>query len=222
MQLTFLYHALASGLSGQITLPFQHTIAVQAPSALPYTGGYSASRAEAFRHEQLVSFDSAETVTTGSESNGVFSTLATAVIEGLNILNVVTADRVVARLASKYSKQTGLRSVTFPGSHFVNLRIAGFPFEPRIDPEQMNFPRKSDRVRVGSIAAPVNLEGCKGLERLADGAIHLPEFGKVYLAECLVTACYQSLSMVRVDLGCAVKGHVMIAFASTDGEPMPG
>src|SRR5208283_2842736 len=99
MEQQFLYHALASGVSGQITLPFQHLIEVQAPSALPSTGGYSASRVEGFRYEDILSFSSASTVATGSESGESFNTLATATVEGLNILNVVKADRVVARLA---------------------------------------------------------------------------------------------------------------------------
>lgn len=222
MDQVFLYHALASGVSGHITLPFQEVIQVQAPSALPFTGGYSASRAEGFRYKDILSFSFASTVSTGSESSHFFNTLATATVEGLNIFDVVTADRVVARLASKYSKDTGEQSSTFAGSHFENLRIAGYPVEVEIDPERLKSARRSDRARFGTFAAPIDLEGCWGLERLDDGAIHLPEFGKVYLAESLVTASYQSISMLRVVLGCAVKGKVTLAYASTNGEPMPG
>lgn len=154
MENKFLYHALATGVSGQITLPFEHLMEVQAPSALPFTGGYSASRAEGFRYEHILSFSSAETVTTGSESGGFFHTLATATLEGLNILNVLTADRVVARLASKYSKETDERMTAFAGSHFQNLRIAGCPVEVKIDPEQLKSSRRSERAEFGTFAAP--------------------------------------------------------------------
>jgi len=219
---TFLYHALATGVSGIITLPFQDVIQVQAPSALPFTGGYSASRAEGFRHKNIVTFSSASTVTTGSESGGFFNTLATATVEGLNILDVITADRVVARLASKYSKDAREQSATFAGSHFHNLRIAGYPLAVVISPDRMKPPPRSAKTQFGPFKAPIDLKGCTGLELLEDGAIHIAEFGKIYLAESLVTASYQTISMVRVVLGCAVGGNVSVAQASTNGEPMPG
>ena len=222
MEQTFLYHALATGVSGHITLPFQHPIAVQAPSALPFTGGFSSSRVEGYRFEQILSFAAAESSTVGSENADFFNTLATATIERLNIHNVLTADRVVARLASKYSKASGERTTTFAGSHFENLRIAGCPVEVRIDPEKMNFSRQSERARFGTFAPSVGLRPCYGMELLEDGAIHFDQLGKVYLAECLSTACYASISMLRVVLGCAVEGRVTVATASSNGEPMPG
>lgn len=222
VQLTFLYHALATGVSGQITLPFHHTIAVQAPTALPISGGYSSSRVEGYRFDQVLSFASAETTTAGSESREFFNTLATATVEGLNLQNVLTADRVVARLATKYSKDTGERFVTFAGSHFKNLRITGCPIEVQIDPEQLKASRESERARFGTVVAPVTLDGRWGVERLEDGALHVPQLGKIYLGEYLVTDCYQSISMLRVELGCAVEGNVTAANASSNGEPMPG
>lgn len=218
----FLYHALASGVSGNITLPVQYAIEVQAPTTIPFTGGHSLSRKEAFRCEHYLSFGSAETVTTGTESSQYFNTLATSTIEGLNILNMVTADRVVARLASRYVKDTGEQLATFAGSYFANLRIAGCPVKVDIDPVRLKSFGRSEKVLFGTIAAPIKLDDCWGLERLEDGAIYLPQFGKIYLAEALITPCYQSLSMFRVVLGCAVEGHIQAAFASTNGEPMPG
>lgn len=222
MELKFLYHALASGLSGQITLPFHHTIEVKAPSALPFTGGYSSAREKEFRYEQILSFESAESVTTGSETANFYETLATSTIEGLNILNVVTADRVVARLASKYSKDKGERSVTFTGSHFANLRVAGCPLEVTIDPARTKTSRHSAQAQYGTFATSIDLKNCPSVERLDDGGLHVPQFGKVYLAESVVTSCYQSISMIRVVLGCAVEGHLALLHASTNGEPMPG
>jgi hypothetical protein len=219
---TFLYHALATGVSGQITQPFQHLIEVQAPTALPHTGGYSASRVEGFRFEHIISFTSASSVSTGSESANSYNTLATATIEGLNILNVVTADRVVARLASFCTKDKGARTTTFAGSHIVNLRIGGFPVEVILDPARLKTAQRTERAQFGTFAAPPNVKGLFGLELSDDGAIHIPEFGKIYFAESVITACYQTISMLRIVLGCAIKGHLLLGVASTDGEPMPG
>lgn len=218
---TYLYHALACGVSGHITLPSRHVIPVQAPSALPFTGGHSETRVEQFCHEHTLSFSSAHSSTTGNESEKFHNTLATATIVGLNIHNVVMADRVVARLASRYMKETGERSTTFAGSHFENLRIAGCPIKVEIDPERLKSGRRSARVQFGTFAAPIDAQSCWGLEVLKDGAIHVPQFGKIYLAESMVTACYQTISMIRVVLGCAVEGHMIVAHTSTNGEPMP-
>ena len=219
---TFLYHALASGVSGHITLPFQHVIEVQAASALPFTGGYSASRAEGFRCKDLFSFSPPARSRREVNPGESFNTLATATVEGLNILNVVTADRVVARLASKYSKDTREYSATFAGSHFENLRIAGNPVEVEIAPERLKPSPRSEKIQFGTIAAAIDIPETRGSEVREDGAIYVPEFGRLYFAECVVTTCYQSISMFRVMLGCAIKGHLAAASASTNGEALPG
>jgi hypothetical protein len=218
---TFLYHALASGVSGKITLPFQEVIEVQGASALPFTGGYSPSRVDKFQYRELLSFSSAGTLTTGSETSDSFDTLATATIEGLNIHNVITADRIVARLASKYLKDSGVHGATFAGSHFENLRIAGKRVEIEIPAERLNSPPRSENIQFGTIAAPVKAEGAVGVELLEDGAIYVHGFGRIYFAEAVVTPSYQSLTMLRVVLGSAVKGSLTIGHASTDGEPFP-
>jgi hypothetical protein len=222
MEQRFLYHALATGASGQIDLPVPHTIAVQAPSALPSLGGYSSSRIESFRHEQFLSFSSAETVATGVETSSGYHTLAMSTVENLNILNVITADRVVGRIASKYVKADAQRGLSFAGSQIENLRIGGYPIDVTIDADRLKSARRTERAQLGTFVAPVDLKKCFGLEYLEDGGINLPEFGKIYLAESLVTSSYQSISMIRVELGCAVQGRMMFAFISTNGEPMPG
>lgn len=221
MEKTFLYHALATGVSGKVTLPFHELIEVQGASALPFTGGHSSSRVHGFNYRDIFSFASASTLTTGSESSDSYNTLATATVEGLNILNVLTADRVVTRIASKYVKGTGEQSATFVGSGFENLRIVGNRVEIGIAPERLKSSRRSEKVWFGTVAASIDLEGSSGLEVQEDGAMYVPEFGRLYFAESVVTGCYQSLTMFRIELGCAVKGTVAGAHASTNGEPFP-
>ena len=55
---------------------------------------------------------------------GASVTLATSVVENLNILNVVTADRVVAQISTTHFPDQYVPEVTFLGTHFENLRIA--------------------------------------------------------------------------------------------------
>jgi hypothetical protein len=229
MERTFLYHALASGVSGKITSPFQDLIEVQAASALPPTGGYSASRVENFRYKEILSFRSTTTLTIGSfsESKRKYSTLAITTIEGLNILGAITADRIVARLASTQPEEGGAPEFTIVGSHFENLQVAGYPLDVRPDLKRLAGYSRPKRVDLRSLIIPPELEEDCGLKPLEDGAIEVPQLGKLYLMEFLSTPCYQSLTMLHLDLGCPVEsggsqtGGVACAHASSNGEFYP-
>ena len=124
----FNYHASAHALSGHLTRPENHLIQVQAATALPSTGGQHASRVENYRYGGTVSFTSGHSYVSGSEkienNKTIHTTLVTTAIEGLNILDMVTADRIVARLASSYESGDESRILVL-GSRFENLRIAG-------------------------------------------------------------------------------------------------
>jgi hypothetical protein len=61
-------------------------------------------------------------------------TLSTAAIEGYNVVDTITADRVVAQVSTEHAMVHGdVPSVTFLGSRFENLRIGGFPVEVELD-----------------------------------------------------------------------------------------
>jgi ribosomal protein L35AE/L33A len=126
---TFHYHANAHVLSGHFTRPIQHLIEVQGASSLPTIGGHGKGHVQDFRFEHFVSLKRGYTHVSGSpqETDGktYFTTLVTAVAEGLNFLDVVTAGRVVARFASSYSFDDKEPHFTFVGSKFENLQIAG-------------------------------------------------------------------------------------------------
>jgi hypothetical protein len=132
---TYLYNAHGHALSGHILRPFQETIEVQAAMSLPATGGYGSVRVENFRLKGAVSFKSASTHVMGSFDTQTknHTTLVSTTIEGLNFLDVVTADRIVMRLASHFHLDNDAEPpacdtephITVLGSHFVNLRIAG-------------------------------------------------------------------------------------------------
>ena len=131
----FLYNAHGHALSGEILRPFRETIEVQAGMSLPTIGGYGCARVENFRLKCAVSFKSAFTQVMGSfdAETKNHTTLVSTTIEGLNFLDVVTADRIVMRLASHFHLDNDVNPpvvdkephITVLGSHFVNLRIAG-------------------------------------------------------------------------------------------------
>jgi hypothetical protein len=131
MKIKFLYHAEAVGATGYITLPVRESMEIQASVALPITGGHGSSRVENCRHRNYFSFRAAESHVAGShsEKDHAYESLATTTIEGINILDVVTCDRVIARLTSKYPDDGSEPSFVPLGSRFENLRIAGHKIE---------------------------------------------------------------------------------------------
>lgn len=133
----FRFKGYAYGVSGTLTTPFQEHIPVQAPATLPDFGGYGSTRVDTFSHRDMVRFESAHTEVTGSrthrdEPGETYSTLVRSTVEGLNILGMVTADKVVAHLVSTYRTSEGKgteNSVKLLGSRFENLRIGGIPVD---------------------------------------------------------------------------------------------
>jgi hypothetical protein len=128
------YHADASVLGGRIERPFEQLIPIQAPLSLSPVGGYAAARAESFRLQGIVSFESGYTTVAGSStSTGPHSTMVSAVVEGLNVLNIFTVDRVVAQISLDHPRVGYNPKVSLVGTQFENVRIAGKSVEIVLD-----------------------------------------------------------------------------------------
>lgn len=138
------FHAEAHALAGTLKLPFEAEIKKQAfvkvegnladlPEQERAQRNYFSQNAENFRLEGIVSYAAAHTQVSGHQSDkheGASVTLATSMVEDLNVLNVVTADRVVAQIATTHIPGEYCPHVTFLGTHFENLRIARHRAEP--------------------------------------------------------------------------------------------
>ena len=162
---TFHYQASASPLGGQMTQPFSRPIPSPASSALSAAGGFASSQSEAFNHENIVSFTAAHTRISGHEApdGSEFSTLVTTVVEGLNILEIVTAKRVVAQLAVAYPKNGDPRRIATAGSHFEGLHVAGYDADPKLNGDLLRSPVALERIqRIGEQQSKV-LQGQKWL-----------------------------------------------------------
>ena len=131
------YHADSNAVGGHIETPIKQMIAPVAPQSLPPVGGYASSRAEKYHLEGIFSYESASTQVAGSISHktGGWTTLATAVVEGVNILNVLTAERIVAQIATEHPVDGYVPTVTFVGTQFKKLCISGCEVEPVLDTE---------------------------------------------------------------------------------------
>lgn len=130
------YHAEAGVLHARLQLPLRQEIRPQAFTKLPEHGGYLSQHAKDFRLEGVLSFRSAYTQVAGNpdvkEGHG-WSTVATSVVEDLNVLDVVTADRVVAQVSTEHPLRGYVPHISFLGTRFENLRIAGHKVELDLD-----------------------------------------------------------------------------------------
>jgi hypothetical protein len=135
----FYFHADANSLGGFIDEPFR-IIPSQASVSLPSVGGAASTRAHDFRFEDVITCRSTYTHVAGRavQQNGPWTARVTAVVEGLDILGVVTAERLVSRIFVEHPADGGSPSVSFAGSYFHNLRLYGedikLSFNPKLLP----------------------------------------------------------------------------------------
>ena len=134
----FTYNAEATVLSGKLLLPVAQTIEPQAHAKLDPKGGYFAQRSNGFRLESVISYRAAYSHVSGSKSQKPgegWNTLTTTVVEGLNVMEVLTADRIVGQTITEHPLKGYMPSISFLGTRFENLRIAGVPVELEWDQE---------------------------------------------------------------------------------------
>ncbi len=121
------YHAEASVLSAHLQRPIEQKIEPQSPVSLnDRRGGHFTRYVENVSVEGLISFTRGETRVSGSRSmktNG-WVTLSTSIIEGLDVFEIITADRVVSQVSTEHPYEDGhFPDVTFLGTQFTNLSV---------------------------------------------------------------------------------------------------
>jgi hypothetical protein len=235
---TFHYRACAHAYSGHFTRPFHATIDVQAPSSLPIIGGHGSSRVENFQFREFVSFKKGITHVTGAlqPDDGSNNTLVMSTLEGLNIMDMVTADRIVARLYSKHPVDSEEGHFTMVGTKFENLRIAGCPvhvelhtelFEslPTFEAATNEYKKKGqfrkiaeDPFKTGETLKEPGPNGAflcslvKEMDTDCPGVKRVghcfivPGFGKVFLGEVVIRYGERIITMVRLKIGSSVDG----------------
>jgi hypothetical protein len=144
---THTYHAEATILHGDLYHPLVQEIKPQTNVKLAGRGGYLSEHAEPYRLEGVISFQKAYTQVAGNpdpKTDHGWSTLTTAVVEKLNVLEVVTADRVVAQIAADHPYEGYVPTVHFLGTRFENLCIAGHPVKVDLHPDPSFLGEKPD------------------------------------------------------------------------------
>jgi hypothetical protein len=135
------YHGEADLLAMEIEEPFHERVKPQAKVELNGGGErshYHFKNAGPFHVEGIASYKYGYTQVAGARSlkhDGRYSTLVTSALEGLNILDVLTADRVVAQISTAHPLDGAVPEVSFLGTRFENLKIAGkkVDFDPNLE-----------------------------------------------------------------------------------------
>src|SRR5438270_49307 len=153
------FHAEAHALKGNLDRPFDQDIKPQSFVKLEKSEeekekpDYLSQHSKNYQMEGIISFSAAHTQVSGHNSKkhtGASVTLATSVVEDLNVLNVVTADRVVAQISTIHFPGVEAPEVTFLGTHFENLRIARHKAEPFLKLDNVGKkPEGKDAMYVG-------------------------------------------------------------------------
>jgi len=250
---TFHFHACAHAFSANFTRPFHHQIDIQAQSALPVIGGHGHSRVDSFEFRSFISFQNGYSHVSGGHQpdDDTHNTLATAVLEGLNMFDVLTVDRVVSRLYSKHHADQREGSITWVGSKFENLRIAGCEVHVELnhalfhdlltyEAAESAFKKGGDFRKIAEdplgtddVLKPANVDGVflcsivKSIKADCPGvkvrghSLYVPGFGKVFLGELLIKPGEKTLTMLRFELGSTTSGSGTGGGTKTNGRPWP-
>jgi hypothetical protein len=239
-RIPFHFHGEAHALSARFHRPIHFPIEAQASVSLPTIGGHARSRVENFVGDHLVRFTAAHCHVSGSWMNKeVATTHATATIEGLNILDFVTADRIVARLTSEHHVGNPEGHFIALGSTFEGLKIAGhdvkvtlrhdlfidcktFPeFKKRVEkdakPDKISV--TDDGVALCSLAEDIDVK-FPGLKKRGH-ILQIDHFGELAIAEVFAAFGTRTLTMLRFKLGSPSGGSGTVTEATTNGQPSP-
>jgi len=180
-----------------------------------------------------------------------YATLVTATVEGLNFFDVVTAERVVVRVSAYHLLPDDESHFSFLGSTIENLKIGGYPVEiehnDRLiahldtlekvkkeletdkefkkmaeDPFHSGTPTKLSEGHGEILCSLVKQIKTKAPGVTVEGhALVVPNFGRIYLAEALLSSCKRTVSMLRFELGSPVAGTAIVGQGSGNGTPWP-
>jgi len=231
---SFAYHAQAIALSAALTRPCCENIPGLASTSLSQTGGESYSVVRDYNYKGLITFDEASAYVTGSRSkeDDEFNTLSTVTIRNLNVLNMVQAEIVVARVTSLHKRGDDEGRITFAGSMIRNLTVGGHTVNVALDhrpfsdhPKYSSFRdncRKMPNTREAKHGDLLTTSLVAGDVKCAIGnnqgyTMHLPEFGTIFIAQILMKPGYRRVSMLRLELGSPIAGSVEVCGGESNG-----
>jgi hypothetical protein len=237
------FHAGGKAFSAIFERPVPVHVPVQASVDLPTIGGHGHARVDDFEVPRLAKFKSAHShVSGGYQDENTATSQATTTVLGINILDVITADRITARLTSEHKRDAEEPHILAFGSMFENLRIAGYEFKIKLKHELLQenetFEKLAKKVATGKKS---NKNGrtqnkvalCTLVEEIETDfpgltaedkkkhVVKIPHFGTITFAELLFTPGTKTLTMLRFDLGSPDGGIGIVTEAVVNGPQYP-
>lgn len=237
----FSYQACGFGAAGEISAP----VAIQLPAepcvSLPSLGGHVHGENKDLKVSGMLSAQVISCTASGAPipGKGAWQIIMTSDVQGLDVLGIVTADRITARLSLEQDSDGSPPKVFLLGSQFVNLRIAGQPASVGLNAMLVTHFNTYDvlaRVAKGklgnqaAVSLPSNSVLLSLVEKIEtkypgvavhDHVIRIPNFGEVHLAELLATPTTRTLTMLRISLQGPLGGQISIAEGRVGGSFFP-
>ena len=236
------FHFHGHALSGEFRHPLWAVVPAQASASLSTIGGIAVAHVENFHFQDFVCFKSAHTHISGRRRRDeTFVTHASTVVKGLNILGMVTADRIVSRLTSIHSPKEREGHIIAEDSRFEGLKINGEDVKVILRRDLLVKCKTFDGLRKGiasdtksgrivAIDQDRKVAICSLVEKIdtrlkgVDVKRHLIEvkdFGKIFLAEVYAYPGTRTLTMLRLELGSPHVADITAAETITNGAPSP-
>lgn len=234
------FHAGGKAFAANFERPVPVQVPVQAGVSLPTIGGHGHARVDNFEVPRLVRFQSAESHVSGDYQDSETATSqVTAIVRGLNILDVITADRIVGRMSSEHKIGEEEGHILAIGSLYENLRIAGYEFRIKLRhdllQENETFEklakkvasgkksdknaRTQDKVALCSLVEEIDTE-FPGVDKKSH-VVNIPHFGTIVFAELLFMPGIKTLTMMRFELGSPDGGTGIAAEVVLNGPQYP-
>ena len=240
---THYFHADATAIGGYIDRPFVMNIPVQAANSLSPSGGANDASSANFDFQNIISARATRTRVEGHFINGLATTRMTAVVDELNVLNRVRADEVVAYIATEHpGEDPDVPRVDFGRTRIRDLRVDDSVLEVQLDLDLLNngnghgFPetapvyQKKFWKKVGqsfdedrgflqcSLVKKINVTRGKFPGKfVAPNVFEIQGFGRVHVAELLLTGDSYELIMLRFELGCPTQGSTTASSGKVNG-----
>jgi hypothetical protein len=244
---THYFHANASAIGGYIERPFSKIIPVQSPASLSPSGGADEAASNNFQFEKIMSAHATRARVEGSYIAGLPTTRAMAAVEGLDVLDTIRADELVAYISTEHpAEDPDVPRVDLGRTAINGLRIGEailrvhldtgllsngdskrFPKRPHLQEKSLwkRADKKYDPDK-GSLQCTLvdKIEIVRGklAAKLVDtNIIEVPNIGRIHLAEFLVSGNSYELIMMRLELGCPVVGSTSASSTKVNGTGGP-
>ncbi len=236
------FHAGGHAFSADFVRPVCYQIPTQAAVSLATSGGHGHAQVDEFSVPRVVRFQKAQSHVSGSyEDDKTATSHASISIERLNILDVITADRIVVRLTSEHKLGDAEGHILAIGSLYENLRIGGYKFDIKLKHELLmknkthkelcksvpsgKITTSDEKVMLCSLVEEIitDFPGLSADDKKKH-VVKIPHFGTLAFAELLSLDGHKTLTMLRFELGSpdSAMGTAVEAYMNGPQYPPPG